>query len=202
MALLGLERVKALAVTVAMRGFLGNPNPLVHQCWRHSAACALVCEEIAYMFDFPANQAYTAGIMHDIGRLGFLKNYPQEMASVLSGEYVDTQDVLRAERVALSVDHTHAGSWLAGYWALPGEFADICEHHHDEASTGGSGLVQLVKAACNIADAIGFPAVRCQDQLSYLEATAPLRERLGRSAVPPEEDLRASVACRLAVLSR
>ena len=76
-ALLGLDRIKALAVTLAMRGFLGKRNPLIHQCWQHSVACALVCEEISAIFDFPADLAYTAGIMHDIGRLGLLKAYPR-----------------------------------------------------------------------------------------------------------------------------
>ena len=65
-ALLGLDRIKALGVTVAMRSFLGARTPTVHQCWQHSVACALVCEELSAIFDFSGDRAYTAGIMHDI----------------------------------------------------------------------------------------------------------------------------------------
>src|SRR5581483_8918364 len=46
-AVLGLDRIKALAVTVAMRAFLGQGGPLVRQCWRHSAACGVIAEEIS-----------------------------------------------------------------------------------------------------------------------------------------------------------
>src|ERR1700683_1056800 len=66
-ALLGFDRIKSLAVTVAMRSFLGKPNRLVHQCWQHSLACAVVCEEISGMVDLPTDCAYTAGLLHDIG---------------------------------------------------------------------------------------------------------------------------------------
>ena len=200
--LLGLERIKALAVTVAMRSFFGKASPLVHQCWYHSVACALVCEDISAIFDLPGNRAYTAGIMHDIGRLGLLKAYPNEMAPILNGQFTDAQEVLRAEREALHVDHARAGSWMAEAWALPKDFCEICMHHHDAPLVGDSKILQLVKAACGIADAIGFAAVKCRRQPSYEEATSPLMVRPGRKSVRPEDDLRVYVTARLSAFSQ
>jgi HD-like signal output (HDOD) protein len=197
-ALLGLDRIKSLAVTVAMRSFLDKPNSLVHQCWQHSVACAVICEEISGIFDLPADCAYTAGIMHDIGRLGFLKSYPTEMNKVLTGQHLNTQAVLQAEREALSVDHASAGSWLIGHWALPKDFSEVCKHHHDAPSARDSDILQLVKAGCHIADAIGFPAVKCHQQPSYLEARSLISVRLGRQAKFPAEDLQRNVTVRLA----
>ncbi|MGD0777060.1 MAG: HDOD domain-containing protein [Candidatus Solibacter sp.] len=201
-ALLGLDRIKALAVTVAMRGFLGTRDLLVHQCWQHSVACALVCEQLSAIFDLSGDRAYTAGIMHDIGRLSLLKTYPKEMTPVLSGQYLDTPEVLRAEREALNVDHARAGSWLVGNWALPKDFSEICEHHHDAPNAIDSELLQLVKVACNTADAIGYSAVKCQQPPSYLEAMSPLTSRRGRKAAPPAEDLCATVTAGLAAFER
>ena len=199
-ALLGLDRIKALAVTVAMRGFLGPRNSVVHQCWQHSVACALVCEEISAIFDFSSDRAYTAGIMHDIGRLGLLKTYPKEMTPVLSGQYIDTLEVLRAERDALNVDHARAGAWLVKNWALPKDFSEVCEHHHDAPNALDSELLQLVQVGCNIADAIGYPAVKCQHQPSCLEAMSPLTSRRRRNAAPPAEDVCAKVTAGLAAV--
>ena len=201
-ALLGLERIKALGVTVAMRGFLGKRTPLVHQCWQHSAACALVCEEISAIFDFSSDRAYTAGIMHDIGRLGLLKTYEKEMTPVLNGQYANMREVLRAEREALNVDHARAGSWLVSNWSLPKDFSEVCEHHHDASNANDSEILQLVKIACSVADAIGFPAVKCRQQPSYEEATSPLIWQPGRKEPPPAEDLRANVTARLAAFGR
>jgi HD-like signal output (HDOD) protein len=199
-ALLGLERIKSLAVTVAMRSFLGKPNSLVHQCWQHSVACAVVCEELSGIFDLPADCAYTAGIMHDIGRLGLLKTYPAEMTEVLSGQHLNMQAVLQAEREALAVDHACAGSWLIGHWALPKDFSEVCKHHHDAPNAHDSEILKLVKSGCRIADAIGFPSVKCQEQPSCLEATASLAVRLGRQSKFPAEDLQRNVTARLAAL--
>jgi HD-like signal output (HDOD) protein len=184
-----------------MRGFLGNKNSLVHQCWRHSAACALVCDEISALFDFSGERAYTAGIMHDIGRLGLLKSYPKESALVLGGNYQEAGDVLKAERNALNVDHGRAGAWLIDYWALPATLGEVCERHHDAPRTKDSPLLRLVRVACRIADAIGFPAVKCWRQPSYPEAVSVLAPKL-RKAIPPEEELRAIVTARLAAFER
>jgi HD-like signal output (HDOD) protein len=161
-------------------------------------ACALICDEISTIFDISSDRAYTAGIMHDIGRLGLLKTYPKEMTPVLNGQHLDMQAVLRAEREALQVDHARAGSWLVRNWALPTDFSELCTHHHDAPRADDSETLQLVKVACSVADIIGFPAVRCQEQPAYLDATSPLRPRLARKALPPAEDLRANVTVRMA----
>jgi putative nucleotidyltransferase with HDIG domain len=197
-ALLGLERTKALSVTVALRGLVGKKNALVQQCWQHSAACALVCEEIASIFEVSADRAYTAGIMHDIGRLGLLKSYPKEMTSVLTCQYSDMRDVLQAEMKVLMIDHTRAGSFLVNTWNLPKTFSEICEHHHDPLGANDSELLQLVKIACKISDAIGFAAVPCEQPTSYVEIAESLKPRLHRKALPGEDHLRSQVSERLA----
>ena len=201
-AVLGLDRIKALAVTVAMRGFLGDKSPVIHRCWQHSVACAAVCEAISAAYDFSGDRAYTAGIMHDIGRLGLLKTYPKELTPVLNREYQSTKEVLQAEREALNVDHGRAGAWLVENWALPETFAEVCEYHHDSPQADDSALLQLVKVACRVADAIGFPAVKSQEQIGYKDATSALARTAGRKAVPPEEELRSDVSVRLAVFER
>lgn len=195
-AILGLERIKALAMTVAMRAFLGGRNPLVRQCWRHSLACAIVCEEIAPIFDFSPDRAYTSGIIHDIGRLGLLKMYPQELGPVLTRQYQVNQEVLEAERAALQVDHGRAGVWLIKNWALPETLYEICAHHHDPPQPTDSEMLRMVKVACLLADAIGFPAVECAKRPEYLDVVSPLQGRLRRKEFPPEEDLRANVRSR------
>ena len=121
------------------------------------------------------------------------------MTPVLSGQHICTEDVLRAEREVLNVDHGRAGAWLVNNWCLPRDFSEICEHHHDAAKAHDSEILQLVKASCKIADAIGFPAVKCEQQPSYLEAASSLTPLLGRKVVPPAEDMCANVTGKLAV---
>jgi HD-like signal output (HDOD) protein len=72
--LLGLRTAKNLAVTLATGGYaaFGRRTPELQRCWRHTLACALLAEEVARACSLPADQAYTAGLLHDIGRLGLL----------------------------------------------------------------------------------------------------------------------------------
>lgn len=198
-AVLGLDRIRALAVTVAMRSFLGRGNPHVPQCWRHSAACAVIAEEISPIFDFSSDQAYAAALMHDIGRLGLLKSYAPDMHQVFQGQYANQHDVLQAERAAVQCDHGRAGSWLVKNWAYPQSFAEVCDHHHDPLHPKDHALLQLVKVACRMADALDYTAVPYREVASYSSVIAHLPLSTRADAFPAEEELRSNIKARLAV---
>ena len=100
-----LDRIKALAVTVAMRGFISRGGPLLRQCWQHSAAAAIIAEEISPIFNVKGDVAYTIGLLHDIGRLGLLKTYAAEYSPLLGCSFETVEQVLRTERALLKVDH-------------------------------------------------------------------------------------------------
>lgn len=197
-AVLGLDRIKALAVTVAMRAFLGQGGPLVRQCWRHSAACAVIAEEISPIFEISADHAYTVALMHDIGRLGLLRTYAREMRPVLSDHYPDLASILKAERAAVNVDHGLAGAWLVKNWAYPESFAFVCQHHHDPLRSQDAPLLQVVKIACRAADSLEYSAVR-YEALSYPELVRQFPDSLRRDVFPCEDELRANLKARLAV---
>ncbi len=195
-AVLGIERIKALAITVAMRAFLGNGGPLIHQCWRHSAACAIIAEEISPIFDFSGDRAYTMGLMHDVGRLGLLKSYAKDISPVISGEYKDMDEILEAERAAVNVDHALAGAWLVKKWEFPVEFAETCARHHEPCGPSDSPLMKVVKISCRLADALGCAAVRRHSPPTYTDIVESLPTHLNRQ-FPMEGELRMNVERRL-----
>ena len=199
---LGLDRIKALAVTVAMKAYLGKASPLVRQCWRHTAACAVIAEEISVNFALAGDRAYTAALMHDVGRLGLLKSNAREVAPVLTAQYNDAVEVLMAERVAVNVDHGVAGAWLVKAWAFPEPFAEVCKHHHDPLRPGDPPLLQLVKAACLMADAIGYSAVRYRSLPAYQNLLSTLLQSHRPERFPTEQELRVNVEARLSAFEQ
>ena len=201
-SVLGLDRIKALTMTVAMRAFLGQASPLVRQCWRHSAASAVIAEEISKNFDVPGDRAYTAALLHDIGRLGLLKSYAREVAPVLTAQYKEASDVLTAEHAVINVNHGEAGGWLVKTWAFPAAFAEICERHHDAMREHESELLQVVKAACRIADVLGYSAIRYRNVPAYADVISAMPECARRRNFPSEEELRANVEARLAAFEQ
>lgn len=118
--LLGLSRIRALAVAIAMRHYSIGPDQATFQkCWVHSLACAVISEELAERYSVHKGDAYTAGLLHDIGRIGLLKAYSNEYIPVLKTEYEKLQENLVLEQCVMRMDHCQSGSFLGKVWAFP-----------------------------------------------------------------------------------
>src|SRR5438093_10329580 len=65
--MLGLERIKALATTLALRTFLTarSPTDALQASWRYNLATAIVCEWLGRFVHLDADTCYTAGLVHD-----------------------------------------------------------------------------------------------------------------------------------------
>lgn len=158
----------------------------------------MIAEELSAIFDLSADQAYTAALMHDIGRLGLLKSYPAEMTAVLGRRYPNQAAALAAERAAVQLDHGRAGAWLVEHWAYPPEFVRICEYHHDAPHPKDAPMLWLVKVACRMADALEYSAVAYDDVVDYRSLLAGFPAPLQPEMFPSEEELRKNVKVRLA----
>ena len=159
---LGLDRVRALTMTIAMRSFTskGQDGVDIRSSWRHSLGCALLAEELAPVYDISKQRAYTAGLLHDIGRLGLLKAYSKQYGILLSQVYETLPELHDMERKLFNMDHCQAGLWLSKTWGFPEEFTEIAARHHDCIAGRERDMIGLVGIACSMADALGFGAVQ------------------------------------------
>lgn len=158
--LLGFERLKAIALTVGLRSYVRNfLTPGLLGCWRHSLACALISEQIGPACLVEREQAYVAGLVHDIGRLALATIEPVAYKKLMAEAEEKSIDILAREEDLFGVDHPEAGKWLAEQWNLPKLFADVAALHHSEPAPGEPDMVGVVRVACRLADCIGFPAV-------------------------------------------
>jgi len=155
---LGLRRVRSLCMTVAtadqMKAVL-HIQELAH-CWRHMLACALLTEQLARCCSAFEDRAYTAGLLHDIGRLGLLLAYPKEYAELLRRAPRDPLELLEIERRELGLDHCEAGRAMAEHWNLPPDFQIVAALHHEPIDGARVDLLALVHLGCRIADSLGF----------------------------------------------
>ena len=176
-ALLGLDRIRSLATTAAMK-MLVNPafaSPALTRCWRHSIATALGTKEVAMRTNFESDSAYTAGLLHDIGCFAMLSCWPKEYGQLLAT--CPAADLLQSEVEALGVSHADAGAFLLQHWGLPPELVEVSREHHGPLSERKEKLVELVSQGCRLADAIGFSLTAeapeddaTEDALDYLGA--------------------------------
>lgn len=166
LVVIGLDRLKRLVVTVASRAYAKEflARPELHRCWRHMLACGLLAEEIARACSIDSDQAYTAGLMHDAGRLGLLAAFSNDYADLLrdavhEGAAEDTAFLLDRERERFGIDHCEAGQELAEKWGLPETFAFIAGRHHDRHYGAEFALLDVVALGCRLADSLGFGVI-------------------------------------------
>jgi putative nucleotidyltransferase with HDIG domain len=163
---LGLDFVKAVAITVGLRAYVKSAvkAPVLRRCWVHSMACGILSQELATACFMKGDEAYTAGLLHDIGRMGLLAAYPLEYANVLSVAVDYSFDVLHCEKELFDIDHCEAGAWMAEQWKLPAMLANIAAHHHDPLPAVPAkqkpDLLTIVELACRLADSLDFGAIK------------------------------------------
>jgi HD-like signal output (HDOD) protein len=160
-AVLGANNLHGLCLTVGVRGYMGkNLNqPAMKAIFRHNLACALIADQVASVGFLDRDVAYTAGVMHDIGRLALAVIRPKEYSIPLGAHSGPPASILKAERELFGWDHCEAGRQLIIDWKLPKEFeAIVADHHLPRQKDGPWGMPDLVNVCCRMADTAGFPA--------------------------------------------
>jgi HD-like signal output (HDOD) protein len=159
---LGLERTRRITVTAATSVYsrVAMKAPELRRCWRHTLATAVLSEEISRRCAVFTESAYSAGIMHDIGRLGLLVAYPAAYESTVRDAAERCLDLLDYEKEIFGIDHAEAGRLLSVRWNLPQEFQIIAGRHHDPCEGVEVTLLKIVHVACRLADYFGYEVTR------------------------------------------
>jgi HD-like signal output (HDOD) protein len=180
--MLGLERLKALSMTIALRDFLATPksNTAMQLFWRYNLATAVVCEWLARFLALPPDACYTAGLIQDIGRLAILRAYPEEYQRMLSVIQDYGFDLLRCEQDLFDIDHCEAGRYILERWELPAELQEVAALHHQQPGTGTPELVTVGYCGWQIADMLGYSPFDLRSAATIEAITATLPESARR----------------------
>lgn len=164
--LLGIARIRSLAATIGLRRYLGQSLrlPAVQRCWRHNIACASTAEQMALRLGGNAPDAYTAGLLHDLGRMALIVAHPTQYPAFLDAADTRGAELLRLERALMGMDHCEAGQWFAQQLQLPQVFQDVAGHHHDAGAVGPTDMLSRVSVACQLADWMGYWVTPLPDQ--------------------------------------
>ena len=145
--------IKAVAIT---RCFVGAECAgFNHEAfWRHSIASAICAKALARHARFQQDYAFTAGLLHDIGRLVLVSCFPRHYAAVLAWRSRHDSVLLEAERAVLEIDHVEAGLALAEHWRFSDTMRLAIGGHHAPEQAGASLLATIVHVADAIAHAL------------------------------------------------
>ncbi|GEM_PF-1480194 len=188
-ALLGIERIRSLAFAVAVKGYLrtGRWSDAMQISWRHSIATAVIAESLGAAEQSSVPLLYTAGLMHDVGRLALFQVSAEKYGQVLSADFASAQEYLNLEKLLFGCAHDDAGAFLAAAWGFPTTLCDCIRFHHWDVAVHAGQFFELVGVACRIADSLGYPEVNRADLIQGPEAVSailPARLRHAEGLLP------------------
>src|SRR5687767_7540782 len=122
--LLGLNAVKNIAVAASL-GQLFRSARLCDQysakdLWTHCVAVAVTSRELAKAMKLSlADEAFLAGMIHDVGLLVSLQLWPEQLKKICDTSRAGEQTFCEVERAIVRVDHQQLGMGLAEQWKFP-----------------------------------------------------------------------------------
>lgn len=158
-ARLGIMQIRRMVFTLSVFDTFeagGDADFPLRDFWRHSMAVATAARIIGERTGAPdLEDLYTAGILHDIGKLimtGHVK--------IMFGEVIDRVrreppvTFLEAERELFRHTHCDIGSWLAVKWNLARRVQNVVFGHHEPNLDTGTFTrdVLLFPAIVHVAD--------------------------------------------------
>ncbi|MFN2455969.1 MAG: HD domain-containing phosphohydrolase [Pyrinomonadaceae bacterium] len=100
-------------------------RPVCEHSLRTAEAARLLAEETNFI---DGDQAYTLGLLHNLGEMLLLSLFPAEMMNI---ESVADDEHTEREVVAFGVDHAQIGQWILEACGMPRELAAAVQTHHD-----------------------------------------------------------------------
>lgn len=155
---LGSREVANIAILVTQKRMFQSKdftiNKMMQNLWRHSVGCAVSAQWIANRSGLTARaqEAFTAGLLHDIGKLlilttideikraGKIKRSP---SGNLLGDVMDNY-------------HTVYGYALLRTWNLPDHYCSIARDHHKADLKNDDDLMMMVRLANKTTNSMGI----------------------------------------------
>ncbi len=153
--ILGTDAIRSLTVGAAVANFFGGKSAVLNRelLWHHSLAAAIASRKVAERAGMRnPEEAFTAGLLHDFGRVALERHLGELYKSALDVARADDLPLVEAEEKTLGFHHAWLSGWLARKWNLPPVLGEAMGwHHHPE---GAAEAVRSTAAAVNIGNVL------------------------------------------------
>jgi putative nucleotidyltransferase with HDIG domain len=152
---IGLKRLKSVLITFpaaemmekSLTGYQFESGEL----WQHSLITAVAAKWLAKKLKYSSpEEAYTAGLLHDLGKLILDQFVFSNYNVILSLVEQQRLPIWKVEDKLLGINHAYVGGKIAEHWSYPAALADAISFHHNpaEAKTNKSlaAIINLANA--------------------------------------------------------
>lgn len=154
--ILGRDRLRQILIGTVLSGVFGKVQNTVffmEDFWYHSVKTAILARNLGKESAIPelAESLFTAGLLHEIGRLILAQKIPEQAAEIQKSIELEDEDMLMAEQRILGFTHCDVGAAFIDKWGLPPLLVDVAKFHHDPQQTElFKSAVDLVYLANNL----------------------------------------------------
>jgi putative nucleotidyltransferase with HDIG domain len=133
---LGFMNIRNIVLTTCLRSLYSPEFRSNHftarDLWIHSVMVAVTARTLAkYVFPTLADEAFMAGLVHDIGMIVEWTLFPDRFPQVLARFQGTGLDFQTAEQQTLGFDHCESGAAILRKWRLPKNIRDAAARHHN-----------------------------------------------------------------------
>ena len=153
---LGFSNVRSLALAASLTGAFPMPphgSSEARHLWMHSFCCAICAQLLAPRVQVDAETAFTAGLLHDIGRIAMLALCPTQFEEIMKLMTEQGVELEAAEERVLGFNHATFGARLLERWHLPTKLVQAAEFHHTPDTEPTSRLTDLINVSSIFAHA-------------------------------------------------
>lgn len=157
--ILGMEQVRNLSVGSSFIHRFSPKNQHndfdLNGFWAHATAVGVFAELIAHKFPpVPPGDAFTAGILHDIGKMVLLIYFEEEFGLIIKQVEEKRLDFFEAEKSTLNISHDGIAGILLSHWNIPETLVEAVTHHHQPNKAPASfqnlaGVIHLANFAAH-----------------------------------------------------
>lgn len=157
-SILGTDCVKNLVLAIQVFDKLARDpqqQAITDELWHHSMSVAVAARRISAFetnSEKDAEEAYTAGLMHDIGKLVLLNAAPEQFLAARQQAHEQNQPLWQAEQEIIGCHHAEIGAYLLARWGMPAPLAEAVALHHEPIDSFGKSFSAL--AAVHVANAV------------------------------------------------
>ncbi len=173
---LGIAEVSRIVLLVTQKQqFTSNDkyiNEVMARLWRHSQATALGARWLARecRFENLENEAFFAGLLHDVGKL-FILTIIETIRTKKLIDFKPTQALLNE---VLTTLHAEQGHSLMKNWNLPEKYCEVARDHHLEEFDQNNFLLIIVRLANLTANKLGNGLRDCSTMILSATTEAAL----------------------------
>jgi HD-like signal output (HDOD) protein len=161
--ILGFATIKNIVLTASIfkalkRNEKGLTGFNLEEFWLHSIACGAAAKSLSRSCGFVnADEAFIAGLIHDLGKIVFCQYLPKEFHRILQVTEKKKILIYDSEKELFGVTHQEVGGILAKKWNLPSSLQHAIEFHHEPLKTRDHYLLTaLVHCADILVRAMDF----------------------------------------------